>query len=75
MGRAYVDLGKTKDAIKMIRRSLEIAPDFDFAHYSLGTAYEQAGRIEEARQEYLEAMKGCAERAEKARERLEKLPR
>jgi len=72
-GRAYLELGRTEEAIEIIQRGLETAPDFDFAHYTLATAYEQAGRIEDARREYLEAMKGCKERAIKARERLEKL--
>jgi hypothetical protein len=51
-----------------------MAPKFDFAHYSLGTAYEQAGRIEEARREYIEATRGSEERAREARKRLEQLP-
>lgn len=72
-GRALLDLGRTEEAIEMIQRGLASAPDFDFAHYILGTAYEQAGRIEDARKEYIEAMKGCEERAIKARERLLRL--
>ncbi len=74
MGRAYVDLGRTEEAIAMIERALEMAPGFDFAHYSLGTAYEQAGRFEEARKQYIEATKGSEERAREARKRLEGLP-
>ena len=46
LGATYAEAGRNEDAIRTIRRALEIAPNADFALDVLGYAYHYAGLIE-----------------------------
>ena len=41
--------------IQQCRKSLELAPEFPWAHYQLGLVYERTGRVSEAVQEFMKA--------------------
>jgi len=41
--------------LQQSRKSLELAPEFPWAHYELGSVYERAGRVSESVQEFIKA--------------------
>jgi adenylate cyclase len=43
--------------VQQSRKSLELAPEFPWAHYELGEVYEHTGRASEAVQEFMKAEK------------------
>ncbi|MEW5735476.1 MAG: tetratricopeptide repeat protein [Thermodesulfobacteriota bacterium] len=48
LGRTYLSMGKTKDAIIALEKAVSLAPRFEWAYLDLGDALEQAGRVSEA---------------------------
>ncbi len=50
--------------IKGLKAQVESTPDDPAAHFNLGTAYERAGRAEEAVREFEETLKGNPKSAE-----------
>ncbi len=51
------NLGKTDQAIRLLRQALAMDPEHPESHYNLGIAYSSLGMLEEAQQEMSLAMK------------------
>jgi tetratricopeptide (TPR) repeat protein/DNA-binding winged helix-turn-helix (wHTH) protein/TolB-like protein len=56
LGTTYSELGRHDEALAMLRRYVELAPDEPNAHDSLGLGYQWAGRYAEAVQAYERAL-------------------
>jgi Flp pilus assembly protein TadD len=52
---AYLDLGKTGEAIELLERAVQEEPRNPFSHDNLGTAWLKAGNTAEAGSEYRQA--------------------
>ena len=52
LGKAYMQKGQPATAEGMLRRAIEYDPNNRTAHYLLAQLLQQAGRVEEARQEF-----------------------
>ena len=52
LANAYLELGRTDEAIAEYGRILQINPNYPLAHYRLGQAYERIGERERAREAY-----------------------
>lgn len=65
LGYQLLNRKRVDDAIGVFRKNIELFPESANVYDSLGEALEQAGRFEEARQNYLEAVN----RAEKTQDR------
>ena len=52
LASAYLEAGRTEDAIREFSETIRLKPDYTAAHRGLGRALEKAGRIEEARDAY-----------------------
>jgi tetratricopeptide (TPR) repeat protein len=52
LGRAQVALGDLNGGVASLLRAIELYPEFGAAHYSLGLAYRQMGRNEDAQREF-----------------------
>jgi tetratricopeptide (TPR) repeat protein/DNA-binding winged helix-turn-helix (wHTH) protein len=52
LANAYLELGRTNEAIAEYERILRLNPNYPLAHYHLAQAYEQKGLSEQARAEY-----------------------
>jgi len=50
LGLVYRNLGKPKEAIRLLRQSLRISPDFRIAHFYLSTTYDILGDRKKAAQ-------------------------
>jgi tetratricopeptide (TPR) repeat protein len=62
LANAYLDLGRTDEAIAEYERVLAINPNYPLAHYNLAIAYERKGEREKARVNFgrfLEVWKGA----------------
>ena len=57
MARAYLNKGDTQSAIDSYTKALKIAPNRDDLHIQLGNVYTTAGRFDEARDQYVLAVK------------------
>ena len=62
LGKAYMQKGQPATAEGMLRRAIEYDPNNRTAHYLLAQLLQQAGRVEEARQEFAiaERLQGTA---------------
>jgi len=47
-GHKYYDAGKFEEAIRSYKEAIQIKPDYEWAHISLGLAYGKLGRLDEA---------------------------
>lgn len=56
LGLAYLELGRSVDAERLLRRSLELEPDGRFARFALAGIHLERGRPEEAAAESLRAI-------------------
>ncbi len=65
LGYQLLNQKKFNEAIEVFRKNIELFPESANVYDSLGEALEQAGKLEEARQNYLEAVT----RAEKTQDR------
>ncbi|MEE9614477.1 MAG: tetratricopeptide repeat protein [Thermodesulfobacteriota bacterium] len=54
---AYLRLGRTDEAMGLLRTALRLNPDSAKTHNNLGVAYADKGRLEEAVSEYKEALR------------------
>jgi Flp pilus assembly protein TadD len=54
-GSEFLKQKKNKEAVKYLKNAVELAPTFYEAHYQLGIAYQQAGRLDDAEQEFVKA--------------------
>lgn len=52
LGRAYLELGRTTEAIAEYERLVKLNPHWARAHYQLGQAYERKGEADKARAAY-----------------------
>ncbi|MDQ5847173.1 MAG: tetratricopeptide repeat protein, partial [Acidobacteriota bacterium] len=52
MGEAYLELGKTPEAIEAFRQAIRLKPDFGKAFFNLGKAYLAAGNRDGALEQY-----------------------
>jgi Flp pilus assembly protein TadD len=51
IGDAYVEMGRSGDAVPSLKRALELRPDEPEAHYLLGVAYFRLGNLDDAREQ------------------------
>jgi tetratricopeptide (TPR) repeat protein len=56
-GLAYINLGRSAEAMDDIREAIRIKPDFAEAHNNLGSVYSGLGRWQEAMDAYQQAIK------------------
>lgn len=56
LGIAYGELGNWQEAVRVLRRSVELSPQNFEARIALASAYEQLGQVSQAMQEYLTAL-------------------
>jgi len=52
LANAYLELGRTEEAIAEYQRILKLNPNYPLVHYHLAQAYERKGRNDQARAEY-----------------------
>jgi tetratricopeptide (TPR) repeat protein/DNA-binding winged helix-turn-helix (wHTH) protein len=52
LGKAYLELGRWDDAIQEFQRILHLNPNYPLAEYHIAQAYQQRGRIDQARTAY-----------------------
>lgn len=48
LGTYYLNLGKDDEAFPMLRKAIELKPDYDKAHYNLGVVYLRKGHLDAA---------------------------
>ena len=57
LGGAYRNVGRYEEAVKQLKKALELSPNDLFAHLSLAIAYIKLGRDEEAKAESAEVLR------------------
>ena len=57
LGMCFTELGHPEKAIPLLKRCVELKPDFDNAFVALGFAYERTNNSENAKKYFLEAIK------------------
>ena len=57
LGSTLIVAGQDDAAIDQLQKTIAMDPNFDLAHWFLGQAYEDKGRVTEAIQEYEKAIK------------------
>jgi adenylate cyclase len=57
LGGAYRSVGRYEEAIKQLKKALELSPNDLFAHMSLAVTYIKLGRDEEAKAEAVEVLR------------------
>lgn len=56
-GEMYLECEEYEKAIEMFKKEIECDPNYNLGYHSLGNTYQKMGRIEEARKNYLIAIK------------------
>jgi tetratricopeptide (TPR) repeat protein len=56
-GSALFHAGRDEDALRVLEQCVREKPQYAIGHYNLGCVYQDMGRFEEARAEYLDALK------------------
>ena len=57
LGVAYCSVGRYEEAVKQLKKALELSPNDLFAHLSLAITYIKLGRDEEAKAEAAEVLR------------------
>jgi len=57
LAKAYYDVGKTDELIKLLKSAIQLQPDNALAHNNLGNAYKGVGKYKEAELSYKQAIK------------------
>jgi adenylate cyclase len=57
LGNAYTNVGRYEEAVKQLKRALELSPNDLFAHMSLAVTYIKLGREAEAKAESTEVLR------------------
>lgn len=56
LGVIYLDMGRPKEGISYLERSIAMFPDSDMAHYNMGNALLMLGRTDDAIESYARAL-------------------
>jgi tetratricopeptide (TPR) repeat protein len=75
IGKAYIALGQYGDAIDNLEPALSLRPEWPETNWLLARSYEEAGRIEEAKDRYAKyiALENDPSLRKRGRDRLESL--
>ena len=61
VGAMYLEEGRIDEAIKSLRRSLDLRPNFPATHFNLGNAYTRTGALEKGAEQYRLAVRAFPE--------------